>query len=267
MAATCYRPMVALARHLFRWAFAAALLAAVACAGCGAQGTTDHPPSPSVQACIHFGVRAIHDRVTVRTLPPACRGLTRDQVNYAVGTAVRSVAGRVRGKARQRRLAAEYAPLLAHLVKTVPPARSQPAAPVPAAEQVSHDTLSALALACWLLTVWLGSWMMSRWLSRRALRGALRRQPAPADGLPPLVNFGHFGLAVAGLLTWIAYLATGAAVAGWIACAALLPTAGIGMSLVFLGPSGRRSVFVVAAHIALAVATILFTLLAVAGPG
>jgi hypothetical protein len=248
-------------------ALLAALLAVVACAGC--DSAPAQPARPSEQACIQFGIRAIRHHVMVRTLPPACRGLTRQQVDFAVAAAIHATTSGVRGKAASRRRAAEVTPLLEHLVTSVPP---QPAAPpvvapaVASAKQASPTPLRLLALCSWLATVGLGSWMLSRWISRRIIKGALRRATGPHQdaGLSPWVSFTHFGLAVAGLLAWIGYLASDVTIVGWLSCAALLPTAGLGMSLVFLG-SGRRPTPVVAAHITLAVTTILLTLLAVVG--
>lgn len=248
-------------------ALLAALLAGLACAGCdSAHGA---PPGPSEQTCIQFGIRAIRYRMTVREVPPACRGLTRQQVNFAVAAAIHATTSGVRGKAAQRRRAAEVTPLLAHLVTSVPP---QPVAPpvvapaVASAQPVNTIALRLLALCAWLVTVGLGSWLMARWISRLIIKRALQGGTSARsdERLSPWVSFAHFGLALAGLLAWIAYLASDVPIAGWLACAALLPTAGLGMSLLFLG-SGRRPTSVVAAHIALAVTTMLLTLLAVVG--
>jgi hypothetical protein len=246
-------------------ALAVAFLAGIACAGCSAQ-QSQPPPRASVQSCKQFGISAIERNVTVRTLPAACRGLSRAEVNYAVGSAVRSVAGRVPGKAEQRRRAARFSPLLGALIKQVPPSRPAAPAATPPASQFSHGTLALLALCFWILTAGIGTWMMSRWFSRRVLR-SLRGAPAQADSLSPAVAVGHFGLAMSGLLAWIAYLASGLAAVGWLAGAILLVTAGFGMSLVTLGPERRRSAPVIAAHITLAVVTMLFTLLTVVGSG
>jgi hypothetical protein len=49
-----------------------------------------------------------------------------------------------------------------------------------------------------------------------------------------LAGLLHFGLAVAGLLAWGAYLATGLTAAAWVGCVLLLPVAGLGMALVSL---------------------------------
>jgi hypothetical protein len=53
----------------------------------------------------------------------------------------------------------------------------------------------------------------------------------------------------------------------WAACALLLPTAGLGMTLVFLSaPRTRRPpVLAVGAHVAVAIVTILFAFLTAAG--
>jgi hypothetical protein len=51
--------------------------------------------------------------------------------------------------------------------------------------------------------------------------------------------FAHSGLAVTGLLAWIACLVTGLASVAWIACVLLLPVTGLGMALVILSPPER----------------------------
>jgi predicted membrane-bound mannosyltransferase len=139
--------------------------------------------------------------------------------------------------------------------------------------------------------------MMTRWITR----GGFRRARLSKAGVPPSLIFTHFGLAVAGLLVWGAYLATGLAAAAWTACVLLLPVAGLGMALVSLwlperspaattvpaaavpagqavpvgvaagaagpGPPTARHppALIVAAHGVFAVATILFALLAAVG--
>jgi len=281
-------------------AAAAAVLAGLLAAGC-ARGPAG-PPRPSVESCAEFGISAIEHRVTVTSLPPACRGLTRAQVNLAVGQALYAMTGNVHGKAQRRARARELSPLLGHLVSTVPAQRSLPPAPVPAGGQASGPALGFAALISWLITVGLGSWMMARWISR----GGLRRARLSKAGLPPSLIFTHFGLAVAGLLAWGAYLVTGLAAAAWAGCVLLLPVAGLGMALLSLwlperplaatavpaaqavpagagaaagtgagaaaGPVGpgppparHPPALIVAAHGVFAVATILFALLAAVG--
>lgn len=267
---------------------AAGLVLAALAAGCSRPPATARA---SVGSCTQFGIAAIRHHVTVIALPPACRGLTQAQVNFAVGTALRTAAGSAGGKAAEyKRLAAE-SHFLEQLVKPVPPQRSRPPVPAAATSQASPATLGLIALCTWLITLALGLWMMSRWILRRRLPharvGRLRR--------PPALNAAHLGLASTSLLTWIVYLATGVTAVAWAACALLPLVAGLGMVLVFLpssaspadsptahalaaGTAGDRlrggssrsprpPVFTVGAHIAFATATILFAVLTAIGLG
>jgi len=271
------------------------MLAGLLAAGC-AHGPAG-PPRASVESCAEFGITAIKHRVTVTSLPAACRGLTRAQVNLAVGQALYAMTSNVHGKAERRARALELSPRLARLVSAVPAQRSRPTAPVPAAGRTSGPALGLAALIAWLITVGLGSWMLARWITR----GGFRRARLSKAGLPPSLIFTHFGLAVAGLLAWSAYLATGLAAAAWTGCALLLPVAGLGMALVSLWlperslatamapaaqavpagagaagtapgpvspdppPARHPPALIVAAHGVFAVATILFALLAAVG--
>jgi hypothetical protein len=204
------------------------MLAGLLATGC-AHGPAA-PPRASVESCAEFGITAIKHRVTVTSLPAACRGLTKAQVNLAVGQALYAMTSNVHGKAQRRARALELSPLLGRLVSAVPAQRSRPTAPAPAVGRASGPALGLAALISWLITVGLGSWMMARWITR----GGFRRARLSKAGLPPSLIFTHFGLAVAGLLAWSAYLATGLAAAAWTGCALLLPVAGLGMALVSL---------------------------------
>jgi hypothetical protein len=53
------------------------------------------------------------------------------------------------------------------------------------------------------------------------------------------VIFGHFGLALTGLVIWIAYLIAGWTALAWTAVGVLLPVAGLGMATVTIGLPGR----------------------------
>jgi len=262
---------------------AGAALAGVAAAGCSHQSAA---PRTSVGSCIQFGVEAIQQHRTVTSLPAACRGLTRAQVNFAVGSALHSAAIGARGKVRQRERIARASHFLQRLVTAVPTQRSQPPPPAPAAHQASRATLGLITASTWLITVALGLSMMARWIARSRPGRTPARQPWRAVAL----NFAHLGLAITGLLAWIAYLATGVAAVAWAACALLPPVAALGMTLVFLSspatgqaqrattaqaapatassPAGddpprarRPPVLAVSAHIAFATATILLAFL------
>jgi hypothetical protein len=207
---------------------AAVMLAGLLAAGCAQRPAG--PPRPSVESCAEFGISAIQHHVTVTSLPAACRGLTRAQVNLAVGQALYAMTSNVHGKAQRRARARELSPLLGQLVSTVPAQRGPPLAPAPKGGQASGPALGYAALISWLITVGLGSWMMARWITR----GGFRRARLSKAGLPPSLIFTHFGLAVAGLLVWGAYLATGLTAAAWAGCVLLLPVAGLGMALLSL---------------------------------
>ena len=82
----------------------------------------------------------------------------------------------------------------------------------------------------WLLTASLGAFMLTTWL----VRGGLRRERARAGGLPPQLIAGHAGLAVFGLVVWVAYLASGARPLAWTAVGVLMVTVGLGLCTVTL---------------------------------
>lgn len=82
----------------------------------------------------------------------------------------------------------------------------------------------------WLLTASLGAFMLRTWL----VRGGLRRERARAGGLPPQLIVGHAGLALVGLLVWVAYLASGARALAWTAVGVLMVTVGLGVCTVTL---------------------------------
>ncbi len=82
----------------------------------------------------------------------------------------------------------------------------------------------------WLLTASLGAFMLRTWLAR----GGLRRERTRAGGLPPQLIAGHAGLALVGLVVWVAYLASGARALGWTAVGVLMVTVGLGVCTVTL---------------------------------
>lgn len=212
---------------------------------------------------------------------------TAGQKTAAVKTA--GVAGlllarTIHAKPLMRESRRELRPLLPHLAGGLPAPVGAPApAGLPGGPPAGLD-----ALAAWLITVGLGGAMMTRWMTR----GGLRRGLAGRPGSRPVMNLAHLGLAVAGLLTWIGYLATGLAGLAWTGCVLLLPVTGLGMSLLVVRPAERPvtatvaaatpggtvpapglptarhlPVLVLAAHVAFAVATMLLALLAAVGAG
>jgi hypothetical protein len=247
------------------------VLAGLAAAGCADSATGPRPAT--VESCIQFGIAAIRHGTTVVSVPAACRGLSRVQVNFAVGSALHIMADTGRGKARQRERAIRLSPLLARLVTGVPAQPGRPARPGPPTASGPATRLAGsipariAALASWLVTVALGAGMLIRRIARSKRRSS---RPGPAGRPPPLV-LGHLGLAVTGLLAWVVFLATGVTGAGWAAFMLLLPVIGLGMALVILGPAGRPATagpppaLIIAAHGVFAVLTITLVLLAVTG--
>jgi hypothetical protein len=90
--------------------------------------------------------------------------------------------------------------------------------------------VAVVTLASWVLTASIGAWML-RDLIRR---GGVRQQRAARDGLPPAVLFGHFTLALVGLLTWVLFTAAGWRWLAWLAVGLLMPAIGLGISTVTL---------------------------------
>lgn len=219
---------------------AGGMLAALIAAGCDSQSAAPQPGT--VQACADYGARAIERHVTVTWIPAACRGLSRAQVNQAVGKAIYIVAGG-RPKAAWRRQAYLAGARLAYL--TSPPQRtasSQPRGPVipgsgAPAGRGSDVALGFAALGAWLLAAGSGASMVGVWISQAGIRRLLTGGPR----LQPVVIVGHFALATAGLMVWIVYLAIDRAALAWTAVGLLLPVAGLGMALVTLGSSGDHA--------------------------
>jgi hypothetical protein len=259
---------------------AGAVLITLLAAGCGGQAATPH--QVTVQGCADFGVQVIHQRRTVTREPAACRGLSQAQVEQAVSKAIRLTAGS-HHKAVLRGLAVAAGARLAYLITAAPPpsaarAPAGAARPRPAAAGAARgDTaVTVAALVSWLITAGSGAYLLAGWISH----GGARRPRTRSTGLPPVVIFGHFGLAVTGLLIWVAFLATDATALAWIAAGLLLPVVGLGFATLALlisgvgfpaapAAGGRRAaradrvpVLVIAGHGSAAALTILLVVLA-----
>ncbi len=191
------------------------------------------PPRGSVPACTAAAVQAIEHRVQLASVTAACRGLSRADLNFALGRAIFEVAGTGHHKTAWRRRAVTAGARLARLIESQrrhagPPGSPAPAAgrpPPPPGALAGRWGEGLAALAAWLLTIGTGAFMLAGWIRRGGLR--------PRGGrsrLAPAVTLGHFGAASAGLLVWIAYLVTGLAGLGWLAVGVLLAAAGLGMA-------------------------------------
>ena len=193
--------------------------------------------------------QVIHQRRTVTREPAACRGLSQQQVEQAVGQAIRLAEGG-HHKAVSRELAVAAGARLAYLITAAPPApRPRPrraagaaapgrlppgAPPGPRSPQPSprwSAGSSPRAPVAYLLAGWIS-------------HGGARRPRTRSAGLPPAVIFGHFGLAVTGLLIWAAFVATAVTALAWTAAGLLMPVAGLGfatLALLISAQTGRRA--------------------------
>jgi hypothetical protein len=155
---------------------AVAIVAAIVVSGCAHQPAG--PRQGSVESCIQFGIRAIQRHITVSSVPPACQGLTKAQINFAVGSALHASAVGAHGKVALRKRVAKLSHFLAPLVSAVPRQRRTAPAAAPPARQPSQGALGWTALGCWLVTVGLGARMLGRWLARG---GRSRARPGHAQ--------------------------------------------------------------------------------------
>jgi hypothetical protein len=108
---------------------------------------------------------------------------------------------------------------------------------VTAAPTAHSGALGLATLLSWIFTASIGAYML-RSLVRH---GALHRQRSIRDGLSPRVLYGHFSLALSGLVVWAAFLITGWGPLTWVAVALLTPAIGLGICTVTLWTPYPRS--------------------------
>ncbi len=99
-----------------------------------------------------------------------------------------------------------------------------------AAPSAHGGALGLATLLSWLFTASIGAYMLRSLVAH----GALRRQRAVRDGLSPRVLYGHFSLALSGLVVWALFLATGWGPLTWVAVVLLAPAIGLGICTVTL---------------------------------
>ena len=108
---------------------------------------------------------------------------------------------------------------------------------VTAAPTAHSGALGLATLLSWIFTASIRAYML-RSLVRH---GALHRQRSVRDGLSPRVLYGHFSLALSGLVVWAAFLITGWGPLTWVAVALLTPAIGLGICTVTLWTPYPRS--------------------------
>jgi len=139
-----------------------------------------------------------------------------------------------------------------------------------------------VALATWVLTAGGGFVMLGLWLKH----GGMQQAQATGDRIRPARILSHFGLAAAGLVLWIVYVASDSDALAWIAFVLLAIVAVLGWTMFAIWLRRRRArgavaeavspdtpaeqhfpVSVVALHGVLAVTTVLLVFLTAIGVG
>jgi hypothetical protein len=83
------------------------------------------------------------------------------------------------------------------------------------------------ALVTWIATAGFGFVLLAMWLAR----GGMRQARETGGRIRPPLILSHFGLAAAGLVLWIVYLAKDKDVLAWIAFGALAVVAVLGWTM------------------------------------
>lgn len=145
--------------------------------------------------------------------------------------------------------------------------------------------MDVAALIAWIVTALGGFYLLATWVRH----GGHRRTAGANSNFPPALIFGHFGLAAAGLVIWIIFVATDKKAFAWTSFGLLVVIALLGFAMLIRwlpayrgrvstggavpealagGPAERHfPVAVVAGHGLLAVTTVVLVLLAAAGIG
>lgn len=95
------------------------------------------------------------------------------------------------------------------------------------------------ALAAWVVTAAGGLVMLAIWLTH----GGLAQQRVGRSRFRAPLIFGHLGLAVTGLILWIAFVITRNAPYAWVAIALLAVVASLGFGMLARWLAGRAGEF------------------------
>lgn len=93
--------------------------------------------------------------------------------------------------------------------------------------QIGGGVLGLIALITWVIAAGGGAIMLRIWVSR----GGTRRGATGSSRFPPGLIFGHFILAVIGLIVWIIYLVADSQALTWVAFIILLIVAALGLTM------------------------------------
>jgi len=101
------------------------------------------------------------------------------------------------------------------------------------------------ALIVWILTAGGGFYLLATWIRNGGVRSG---ETGTSSRFPPGLIFGHFGLAVVGLVLWIVFVAGGSSAVAWISFVVLLAVAALGFTMLarwiptFRATSGQTAV-------------------------
>ena len=88
--------------------------------------------------------------------------------------------------------------------------------------------MDVAALILWILTAGGGFYLLATWIGKGGTRRGAAGTPSR---FPPGLIFGHFGLAVLGLILWIVFVAGGSSAVAWISFVVLLAVAALGFTM------------------------------------
>jgi len=256
-----------------------AVIAALSVSGCAASVGVPRSTEAGCAAAAGDAIRA-HERLA--SVPAACHGLGRSQLNIAAGLAIKIASGDG-SKSASRRRAGVAAGYVSVLITSPVPAASASAgsgggnggvltAAAGSRLGFSEQAVQVAALLAWLAAAGCGGWVLVGWW--RAGGGLSRPRRRTGTNAPPAVIVGHVGLGLLGLVLWGLFMITGLVALAWACVGLLAPVAGLGMCLLVLGlpfprprTGGRQPVLTIAAHGLFAMVALLMVALAAIGAG
>ncbi|MDN5858702.1 MAG: hypothetical protein L0H84_08760 [Pseudonocardia sp.] len=97
-----------------------------------------------------------------------------------------------------------------------------------------------VALCAWAVTAAAGLYLLGTWVVEGGVR-RVQHGPGRHRRFPPILVFGHFLLAVGGLVTWIVFVVTQHSMLAWAGFATLLLVATMGLAMFVRWVPGYRA--------------------------
>jgi hypothetical protein len=95
-------------------------------------------------------------------------------------------------------------------------------------EAASAHGIAVATLVTWLVAESFGAIMLRSWIAS----GGVRDRDAMPGGLSPALIFGHAGMALAGLVSWVSFVVSGSVALAWTGIGFLAVAIGLGISTV-----------------------------------